>query len=74
MDLRQVIDSLDELARVSQIKLAREASLSRFRLYQFMNGDVKLSDAEERALLSVLSQRADRAEKAIAVIRQAAQA
>lgn len=65
MHLRQVIDTLG----VSQIALAREANLSRFKLYQFLNGDTKLDPAEERSLLHVLTQHADQAEKAIEIVR-----
>ncbi len=70
MDLRQVIDRLG----LSQIALAREANLSRFKLYQFLNGDVQLDPIEERALHGVLAQHADQTEKAIEILRQAAQA
>jgi len=68
MHLREVIDSLG----VSQIALAREANLSRFKLYSFLHGDVQLSPCEEQALLAVLSERAVKAEKAIQTLRQVA--
>jgi predicted transcriptional regulator len=70
MNLRQVIDALG----LSQIALAREANISRFKLYEVLNGDTKLTLAEERSLLGVLSQYAAKAEQAIQMLRQIGQA
>jgi hypothetical protein len=49
MGLRQVIDSLG----LSQIALARDASVSRFKLYEFLNGAARLTEAEERAAKAI---------------------
>jgi hypothetical protein len=70
MDLRQVIDSLGLL----QIALAGDAGVSRFKLYEFLNGAARLTDAEERSLLSVLKRHPDKAEKAIEIVRPVAHA
>jgi hypothetical protein len=66
MDLRQVIDSLG----LSQIALARDANISRFKLYEFLFGTRRLSTPEEQALKTVLLQHADRTEQAIKFLRE----
>ena len=70
MDLRMVIDNLG----LSQIALSRQSNVSRFKLYQFINGDVALSPAEEKALIAALSEQAVKAQQAIDVLRQVASA
>ena len=70
MDLREIVETVG----IPIVDLSRKSGVSRFRLYSFLHGDIRLKEAEERALLDVLLQHGARVEQAIGLLRGVASA